>query len=58
MRVRVTVTIDVDPADWAEAYGFDPDDRALIRQDVKSDMYEAVVGHFVRVGIPATVREV
>lgn len=59
MKVRVTLSIDLDERDWAEAYGFDPADKALIRQDIKVDAAQAVWSHFnERVSITANVKEV
>ena len=59
MKVRVTLTVELDERDWAEAYGFDPADKALIRQDIRVDVVEIVRSHLNHgVSIPANVTEV
>ena len=42
MRVRVTVTVDVDPVAWERDYGVDQHDRAALRADVKSYCYGSI----------------
>lgn len=45
MKIRVTVTLDVDPATWADEYGVARDEvRADVRAKVGHDLYEHYVG--------------
>lgn len=39
MRVRVEMTVDVDPREWAELYGLKPAD---VREDVKMHVVNTV----------------
>lgn len=35
MKVRIEIEVAFDPDEWAETYGFENDDHAGIRDDVK-----------------------
>jgi hypothetical protein len=59
MRYNVNIAVELDSDDWAEAYGIDPDDAALIRQDITTSLLELVEWHLnERLTIPATVSEI
>jgi hypothetical protein len=36
MKVRVNMTVEIDPEVWAIEYGLDPNDKKAIREDVKN----------------------
>lgn len=36
MKVRVTLSLDIDPESWSLAYGTNPRDLAALREDVRS----------------------
>jgi len=36
MKVRVAITVDVDPDAWEREYGIDKTDRTTLRDDVRS----------------------
>lgn len=57
MKVEVKMTVNVDPEAWAANYGFNPDDKAKIRQDVKDYCTGMVVEQLISVGVatPETV---
>jgi hypothetical protein len=57
-RYNVNIAVELDSDDWAEAYGIDPADGALIRQDITTSLLELVEWHLnERLTIPAAVSE-
>ena len=42
LKVRITVTVLVDPELWADNYGIDPADRAAIRLDADRYCYRQI----------------
>lgn len=53
MRVRLTVTLDIDEAAWTAAYGVEP---ARMRDDVRAHVADELHGRYVEV--LGTAREV
>lgn len=41
MKISITLTIDVDPNEWAENYGID---KSEVREDVKTYVHSTVQG--------------
>jgi len=57
-RYNVNIAVELDSDDWAEAYGIDPADGALIRQDITTSLLELVEWHLnEKLTIPAAVSE-
>ncbi len=48
MKVRVTVTLDVDADAWATEYGLNLED---VRADVKEHAAHSLTGHFAALGL-------
>ncbi|WP_330478690.1 hypothetical protein OG301_26800 [Streptomyces platensis] len=42
MKVRVTLSLDIDLEDWSLAYGTDPKDPAAVRENVKEYVLNAI----------------
>jgi len=57
-RYNINIAVELDSDDWAEAYGIDPADTALIQQDITTSLLELVEWHLnEKLTIPATVSE-
>lgn len=44
MKIRIALTIEVDPQEWASVYGTDTDARS-VRQDVQEWAKHTLLGH-------------
>jgi hypothetical protein len=42
MKVRMTITVEVDPETWEQNYGIDKADRKRLRQDVEAYCFSCV----------------
>ena len=49
MKVKVSVTVDIDPQAWAMNYGIEG--AAAIRDDVKEAVKHAVYAHIEEIGV-------
>ena len=58
IRYNINLAVELDSDDWAEAYGMDPADQKLIRQDIKGSVFDLVEYHLnERLSIEARVTE-
>ena len=48
MKIKVTLTVDVDPAAWADEYGTR---LSEVREDVKRHAANSLLAHFESVGV-------
>lgn len=46
MKIRLTVTMDVDSTAWADEYGLTDYTRETIKPDVVSSVQNALYGHY------------
>lgn len=53
MKVRLTVTVEVDPAEWADAYGVELDE---VRADVRNYFTNQVLASAATDAVDFTVR--
>lgn len=51
MKVKVELTFDIDTDAWAANYGFDPEETALMRYDVKNYCEGILIEQLQTVGV-------
>lgn len=56
MKVRITVTVDINPWVWAFEYGLPADDKPAIREDVRTHLTEGVSEHLRALELGEVVR--
>ena len=53
MKIKIEMTVDIDPADWELNYGIDAKDAKAIREDVRESLKHITHGHLEQIGVPA-----